>query len=155
MTSLFITVATVHYCLAVPLILHSHKYLPSDFATTSSGLSWGKYPFPYILMNIVLTLLPVVVYFIGNLQTLPLPWVGWAELCTLQAILTLSWLTQNQMVTLLQIGRAEAYLWQDITTLPQPTPHLISSWSPWPWHQSPLSLLLKHFCNRFNPVQRA
>ena len=68
MTSLFITIAAVHYCLAIPLILHSRRYLPSDFTTTSSGLSWGKYPFLYILVNVVLTLLPVVVYFTGNLS---------------------------------------------------------------------------------------
>jgi len=68
MTSPFITIAAAHYCLAVPLILHSHGYLPSDFATTSSGLNWGKYLFPYILMNVVLTLLPVVVYFTGNVM---------------------------------------------------------------------------------------
>jgi len=43
MTSLFITVATAHYYLAIPLILHSHGYLPSDFTTTLSGLSWVVY----------------------------------------------------------------------------------------------------------------
>jgi len=68
MTSTFITIATAHYCFAVPLILRSHGYLPSDFTTTSSGQSWGKYLFLYILVNIVLTLLPVVVYFTGNLS---------------------------------------------------------------------------------------